>query len=145
METSYADLARILGLSQSGHPPVAPLQIIDQIQNGLPIKILYDVSNRLAPADTNFKFRIISRSSLTRRRSERKPLTAEESNRLARLVAVWTYAEKVWKSQEEARAFLFRPHPMLQGRKPIDVITESEFGAELVKGILGRLLYGTAA
>ena len=50
----------------------------------------------------------------------------------------------VWKSEEAARAFLNRPHPMLEGRKPIDVAIQSELGADMVKSILGELKYGTA-
>jgi uncharacterized protein (DUF2384 family) len=34
---------------------------------------------------------------------------------------------------------------MIEDRRPIDVVIESEFGAELVVEILGRLKYGTAA
>ena len=47
--------------------------------------------------------------------------------------------------EAEARAFLFRPHPMLDNRRPVDVVLASEFGRPLVEGILGRLSYGTAA
>ena len=145
METSYADLAGMLGISESGRSTAAPLEVIDRIQRGLPLAALFSVSEHVAPADMNFKFRIVSRSSLTRRKNDHKPLTADESNRLARLANVWTLAEKVWQDIEEARAFLFRRHPMLQGRKPIDLVIESELGADLVKDILGGLLYGTAA
>ena len=44
-----------------------------------------------------------------------------------------------------ARDFLFRPHPMLEDELPVDVVLRSEFGAELVIDILGRLKYGSAA
>lgn len=54
-------------------------------------------------------------------------------------------AREVWGSDEAARAFLFRPHPMLEGRRPIDVVLANEFGRSLVEGILGRLQYGSAA
>jgi len=51
----------------------------------------------------------------------------------------------VWGSDDAARAFLFRPHPMLEGQRPIDVVLANEFGRPLVEGILGRLQYGSAA
>ena len=38
-----------------------------------------------------------------------------------------------------------RPHPMIEDKRPIDIVIQSEFGAELVIEILGRLKYGTAA
>jgi hypothetical protein len=41
--------------------------------------------------------------------------------------------------------FLFRPHPLLEGRRPLDVVLASEFGRPIVEGILGRLKFGSAA
>jgi len=145
METSYGDLGGILGLLDHGTAHISPLHLIDRIRQGLPVRVLYTVSNQIAPDDSKFVFRIVPKASLARRKKGLKPLTADESNRIARLAAVWKLAETVWKNDEEARAFLFRPHPMLEGRRPIDVVLESELGAELVRNILGRLLYGSAA
>ncbi|MBV9777902.1 MAG: DUF2384 domain-containing protein, partial [Acetobacteraceae bacterium] len=72
-------------------------------------------------------------------------LSPEESARVARLAQVWALALEVWGGEEEARAFLFRPHPMLDERRPIDVVLANEFGRPLVEGILGALQYGSAA
>ncbi len=145
METAYAELAGILGISGPGGFPPAPLQLVERIQQGLPIATLYSISTQIAPGDKQFVARIVSRASLARRKVNSKPLTPDESYRLARVANVWGLAEKVWQSAEGARNFLFRAHPMLDGRKPIDVILESELGAELVRSILGGLLHGTAA
>jgi putative toxin-antitoxin system antitoxin component (TIGR02293 family) len=51
----------------------------------------------------------------------------------------------VWQSEAEARDFLFRPHAMIEDKRPIDVVIQSEFGAELVVDILKGLKYGSAA
>ena len=64
---------------------------------------------------------------------------------MARLAAIWTVARKIWGSDEEARDFLFRAHQLLDGRRPIDVAIENELGGELVRDVLGRLQYGSAA
>jgi putative toxin-antitoxin system antitoxin component (TIGR02293 family) len=58
---------------------------------------------------------------------------------------VWNLALDVWGGDAEAREFLFRPHAMLEDRCPIDVVIQSEFGAEMVVDILGSLKYGSAA
>ncbi|HEU0216337.1 MAG TPA: antitoxin Xre/MbcA/ParS toxin-binding domain-containing protein [Stellaceae bacterium] len=145
METPYAELAGMLGILGPGDLPPGPVQLVGRIQEGLPITTLYNVSTRIAPGDTQFVFRIVPKASLARRKHGRKLLTAEQSNRLARLAGVWALAESVWRDQGEARDFLFRPHGLLEMRRPIDLAIESELGAELVKNILGRLLYGTAA
>jgi putative toxin-antitoxin system antitoxin component (TIGR02293 family) len=34
---------------------------------------------------------------------------------------------------------------MIEDKRPIDVVIQSEFGAEMVVDILGRLKYGSAA
>ena len=78
-----------------------------------------------------------------RKRSRR--LSTEEGTRLARVARVWALAVDVWGSEEEARAFLFRDHPMLGDRRPIDLVIQSEFGAEMVTETLGGLKYGSAA
>jgi uncharacterized protein (DUF2384 family) len=72
-------------------------------------------------------------------------LSPEEGAKVARIAEVWTLARQVWGSDDAARAFLFRPHPMLEGQRPIDVALANEFGRPLVEGILGRLQYGSAA
>ena len=145
METSYPDLAGMLGITGGHGSTLAPLHIIERIQEGLSVATLYNVTAQIAPGDAQFVFQIIPRASLARRKSGLKRLTADESNRLARLANVWTLAEKIWQSADSARDFLFRQHPMLDGDKPVDVVLKSELGAELVRNILGRLMYGTAA
>ena len=51
---------------------------------------------------------------------------------------------QVWKDDAAARRWLFKPHMMLEDRRPIDVVLASEFGRPVVESILGGLLYGTA-
>ena len=63
---------------------------------------------------------------------------------MARLAEVWAFACEVWGGEGEARDFLFRAHPLLEGRRPVDVVLANEFGRPLVDGILGRLQYGSA-
>ena len=84
------------------------------------------------------------KATLERRKSARR-LSADEGTRLARVARIWSLALDVWNSEEEARDFLFRPHSMVEDRRPIDVVIQSEFGGEIVADILGRLKYGSAA
>ena len=46
---------------------------------------------------------------LRQAKSAERALSADESNRLARLAKIWTQALHVWKSDGEARDFLFPP------------------------------------
>jgi len=138
-------MAGVLGIAGTG-PKATTLDIVDHIQKGFAVKALYRVSDFLAPGDVNFKFQIVSKATLARRKKQPGArLTAHESDRLARLAKVFSFAREVWGDDEGARAFLFRPHPMLRGRRPIDVVLGTELGARLVEEILGRLQYGSAA
>lgn len=137
-----ADLAGMLGVADRRRS--SPLRLIRKIQEGLPVAALDRIAKQIAPEDPNFRHRIVPRSSLARRRQRYGRLSPEEGSRLARLANIWSFAVEVWKSEEDARQFLFGRHMLLEDRRPIDVAIESELGAELVKTMLGGLLYGTA-
>jgi putative toxin-antitoxin system antitoxin component (TIGR02293 family) len=138
------DVADVLGLPAKEWEARSPVGLIARIEQGLPVNALDRVAHLLAPNDAQFKYRLAPKATLARRRSARR-LSLEEGTRLARLARVWSLARDVWRSDEDARDFLFRPHPMAEDRRPIDLVIQSEFGAELVVDILGRLKYGTAA
>lgn len=147
MPVASDDIAAVLGFARGGRGrPTSPFAIIHRIEQGLPVAALDRVSQRVAPSDVNFKYLIVPKATLARRKKkEQGKLSIDESDRLVRLVKVWMFAREVWGSDEDARAFLFRPHPMLEGRKPIDVALRTDLGARLVEDILGRLKYGSAA
>ncbi len=144
-------IREVLGLHSKG--PLLPTSLMHEVEKGLPLTALDRVAKAVAPDDAQFAFRMVSRATLARRRkalsmarhAATARLSADESARVARLAGVWALAREVWGSDEEARAFLFRPHPILEGRRPVDVVLANEFGRPLVEGLLGRLQYGSAA
>jgi putative toxin-antitoxin system antitoxin component (TIGR02293 family) len=139
-----AEVANLLGVARPDKPLASPLQLIRKIEDGLPLRTFDRVMALVAPGDNSFKYRVIPKASLARRQHEKR-LTATESERLARIAGIWTFACDVWGSADEARSFLFRPHAMLGDRRPVDVVIDSEVGAQVVEGILGRLKFGSAA
>jgi putative toxin-antitoxin system antitoxin component (TIGR02293 family) len=145
MTATFEEVAGLLGLKGRADRPTSPLEIIERIQKGLPITALDRVSHFVAPSDANFKYLIISRATFARRKKQHEKLSVDESDRVVRLAKVWGIARDVWGSDEEARAFLFRPHMMLEGRRPVDLVLATDMGARLVEDILGRLKYGSAA
>ena len=140
-------ISEILGIRASG-----PLPLMSAVEKGLPLTSLDRVVHFVAPSDNKFAFRIIARATLARRRKALATakdraegrLSAEEGTRLARLASVWAMALNVWGGGEAARLFMFEAHPLLHGRRPVDVVLENEFGRPVVEGILGRLQYGSA-
>lgn len=97
---------------------------------------------RLAPEAPLLLYMIIPKVTLARRKREGK-LTAAESAKVARLNDVVVAAVDVWKTEETARDFLFRRHPMLGMQTPFEVALASDSGAALVQEVIGRLKHGT--
>jgi putative toxin-antitoxin system antitoxin component (TIGR02293 family) len=139
-----SDVAAVLGLPAKSIEARSPMTLIGRIEHGLPVKALDKVAHLLAPDDAQFKYRLVPKATLERRRTAKK-LSPEEGARLARLARVWAASREVWGGDDEARDFLFRPHAMAEDKRPVDLVIQSEFGAELILDILGGLKYGTAA
>lgn len=136
-------VSEMLGLPGK-RAPLSPIGLAARIEEGLPIAALDRLAGIVAPGDARFKYRLVPRATYGRRKDS-KILSSEEGTRLARLARVWSVALDVWGNEDEARNFLFRPHAMLEDKCPIDVVIQSEFGAEMVVDILGGLKYGSAA
>lgn len=140
MAATSTDWVKFLGL---GNRKLSPLGYLDWVNEGLPVDTLNKLTGAVAPDDKQFVNRLVGSKSTRYRRLD-KPLSVESGFRTVRVAIVWVMAVEVWKSEEAARAFLNRPHPMLEGRKPIDLVIQSDLGADMVKSILGELKYGTA-
>jgi putative toxin-antitoxin system antitoxin component (TIGR02293 family) len=140
---AFANVADVLGLPAK-ETTRSPFGLIARIEHGLPIEALERMARLLAPEDAQFKYRLVPKATFARRKGTHR-LSSEEGTRLARVARVWSLALDVWRSEDEARNFLFRPHPMIEDKRPIDIVIQSEFGAEMVIDILGGLKYGSAA
>lgn len=81
---------------------------------------------------------------------EAAPLHSLSSDRTTsdRLRRVWKRIRDIWRGEDDlshALSFLFRGHFMLDDRRPIDLILESEEGAKRFEAILNRIESETAA
>ena len=141
---AFSGVADILGLPAKEIAARSPFGLMSRIEDGLPIGALERVAHLLAPSDAQFKYRLIAKATYERRKTALR-LSSDEGTRLARVARVWSLALDVWQTEEEARDFLFRSHSMLEDRRPIDVVIQSEIGAELVLDVLSSLKYGSAA
>jgi len=141
--TDFLEAAKVLGVERREGRISSALQYLALLNRGLPVTSLERISNAIAPTDVHFKYRIVSKATLARLRSKRK-LNSNQSVLISRLAGIWARALQVWKSAGSARDFLCRPHPLLEGKLPIDLVLENEIGARLVEDILGRLEHGSA-
>lgn len=123
------------------------ISLIDQIDRGLPMTAVDQLARQVAPDDRTFKYHFVTRPTYARRKAQTPAgrLSRDESARLVRFARIWEMALTVWKGEDAARAFLERPHMLLDGRTPLTVILSGEVGGQMVEDILGRLLYGTGA
>ncbi len=118
------------------------LGLANSILSGLPVSALDRLAGAVAPDDARFKFRLIPKATLERRRkSATRHLTSEEGDRLARLAKVYVFALDIYKDSNDVREFLNRPHAMLDGRPPLDVALETGPGGDAVINLLGRIAY----
>lgn len=141
MATHPHSIEALLGVRAGIH--ASRLSLPTSIESGLPVAALDRLADKVAPGDARFKFRLIPKATLERRRkSVSKRLTSEEGDRLARLAKVFSFALDVYREAERAREFLGRPHPMLDGKAPLDVALATSPGADLVINLLGRAAYG---
>lgn len=142
MAVHAVSIEALLGLN-SGRPG-SPLALLRSIQQGLPVSALDKVANAFAPDDRSFKYRLVSRTTLQRRRKANGRLTAEEGGRLVRLGKVFGLAVGVYGDAEKAREFLRRPHPMLEQHSPLELALAADTGADVVVNLLGRIAFGGA-
>jgi putative toxin-antitoxin system antitoxin component (TIGR02293 family) len=138
------EAAALFGLTLPPAARSSDVAYLEFIERGLSLKILDRLASALAPGDVSFKYRIVPKASLARYASTQGRLSTPQSVLVARLASVWAQAFRIWKSEEATRDFLFHAHPVLNGRRPVDLALENEIGAELVRGVLGRLEAGTA-
>lgn len=112
------------------------------VEAGLPVSALDHLAAAVAPKDARFKFRLIPKATLERRRRSTKRLTVEEGDRLARIAKVYAVALDIYHDPEKVRDFLGRPHMMLDNKPPLDVALATGPGADAVINLLGRAAYG---
>jgi len=141
MSVDSGKVAEILGGEEVLYERVrtsADLQRV--VSEGLPIRALDEAVRYVAGsgrAATALRDRIVPRAT----RARRTRLRLAESERVERLARVMAIAEQVWEDREDAREFLREPHPMLDGKSPLEM-AETELGARRVERLLMSLEYG---
>ena len=136
-----AKIALLLGLRRG----ITSVERLDkQVEAGLPKASLGAIANhvyRSSKEATALMQQVIPAATFHRRGDTLKPQEGERVERLARVIAT---AEHVWNDTDDARAFLSTAHPMLGGKRPIEVAL-TELGARRVENLLWSLFHGVAA
>jgi putative toxin-antitoxin system antitoxin component (TIGR02293 family) len=138
--TAYQEVESLLGVPAG--KVGSPLALADRVEAGLSVDAVDRIARMLAPHDAAFKYRIVPKATLERRRKARSRLTTEEGDRVARLGKVYEMAVSIYRDVDKAREFLARPHVMLESRAPLEVALATGPGADAVVNLLGRAAYG---
>lgn len=132
-----ASVASLLGLS-NGHELDA-LALADLIAAGLPFRSAEVVNGLLEPLGTNPIHAIVSEPTLRRAKNKKRPLSREASGRIYDMVRVLARLLRMYHGDRaKAVGFLGRNHPLLDGRKPFDVVRASAAGADAVLVLLDQ-------
>ncbi len=110
------------------------------VKEGLPKRSLQLVARRaVAPGEsiTAFVYSVVPPATFKRR----SRLSVHESERTERLARVVALAEALWGNEREAREFLNRPHPLLDGDTPLKT-ARTELGARRVERVLHDVEHG---
>ncbi len=120
--------ARFLGLPR--WEDIDELQLADCIRKGLPRKSVGYVFGQFELPKSAI-YDLIPRSSFHKKGTPR--LSQVHSERLFAVSKVFAEALRLYGGERaKASEFLQRPHPLLDGRSPMDLAFESTAGAEVV-------------
>ncbi|MDN5942810.1 MAG: DUF2384 domain-containing protein [Nitrospira sp.] len=111
------------------------------IHKGLPYRSLeFIISKFHLDLPRMSKILSVPARTMARRKAEQR-LTAQESDRLARLARILTYATEVFGAEEKASMWLTRPNRVLQCTAPIELL-DTDLGTQVIESMLGRIEHG---
>jgi putative toxin-antitoxin system antitoxin component (TIGR02293 family) len=98
--------------------------------SGLQFRDIYDI--------------VIPARTLKHRKARKETLTADESDKLARVIRIYDHAVRVLGDRDKALHWLDKPLRRFSGRTPLQML-RTEFGARMVEEMLGQTDYGMFA
>jgi uncharacterized protein (DUF2384 family) len=122
----------------------SPLAIVQRVECGLPLSSLENLVKNLSPDDERLNYRFNRARCLSSIRLN--PRQSLQSTKETGFPPSPKAGISRWKLTKGRRALAFQrgPHPLLNGRQPLDVAIRTSIGADLVYELLGQALYGIA-
>jgi putative toxin-antitoxin system antitoxin component (TIGR02293 family) len=112
---------------------------VERIEQGLPRRALDQLKRFSGLSDAHLSD-VIPRRTLTSLKRARK-LTADQSDRLARIAGIVAMAQSVFGDPELAREWLLTPNAALGKESPLRLLRTGS-GAYLVESVLTRIEHG---
>ena len=119
------------------------LDRVGAVRDGLPVAVVDELvaTGRLTTAELDRL--ALARKTLAHRRAVGH-LSADQSDRLLRLLRIIREAEDTFGDPEKARLWLRRPTAALAGNAPLELL-DTDVGVRRVETLLGRIGHGIAA
>jgi putative toxin-antitoxin system antitoxin component (TIGR02293 family) len=138
-----AAIAEVLGGRKVlGRTVRTPADLTRLVRTGLPSASVSTLASRLDLGNNVLSAKLgIPQRTLTRRLSQRSPLTPAESDRTVRMARVVAAAVELIGSHDSAIQWLQTPNRALGGDSPLDLL-DTDTGARMVEDVLGRIAYG---
>jgi putative toxin-antitoxin system antitoxin component (TIGR02293 family) len=138
-----AAIAEVLGLPRPGS--FDDLKLVAIISHGVPAQSAEHVARAMDPAGLHFKaHHLVPKSTLHRLRDGEKPLSTDASETLWQVARVYVEARRQYRDADATLAFMFRNHPLLDGRRPFDMARDTTAGSDLVLKLLAQAEAGVA-
>ena len=116
--------------------------IDDALRKGIRMSVAESIRAELAMNESNLaRYLGVSLSTIKRKRAMQGRLSVQESDRLYRLVRIYSLASVVLGSKENAREWLIEPQFGLDGARPMELL-QTEVGTRHVEEFLIRAEYG---
>jgi putative toxin-antitoxin system antitoxin component (TIGR02293 family) len=139
--TSVAKIVDVLGGEKVLGRRLGTLHDLrEAVLEGLPKRSVSHVAKAVAHGPKEQRtviHRIVPEATYKRRRDRLSMAESERTERVARIAAM---AFEVW-GEEDGRAFLANPHPMLGGETPLEAAA-TDLGAREVEAILRAIEFG---
>lgn len=117
---------------------------LEMVESGVSLNALNDFV-----AASGMQFRdiyevVIPARTLKHRKARKENLTADESDKLARVIRIFDHAVSVLGDKEKALHWLNEPKRRFAGRTPIQML-RTELGGRMAEELLGQIEYGMFA
>jgi putative toxin-antitoxin system antitoxin component (TIGR02293 family) len=112
-----------------------------QVEQGLPLATLEEFAAFSGFAMKDLLEVVIPLRTLKHRRQRQEPLSADESDKLARVARLWGFALKVFGNPDKARRWLTKPKIRFEERTPLSMM-HSSAGGDAVEEMLGQIEEG---
>lgn len=113
------------------------LRMLDEVKRGFAAQAVRASIRRMDPKGSTLQLHAFVPKRTLARGSKAGRLSPRTSENVMALLTVYVAALQAYDGDgNRAIRFLTRPHALLEGRKPVEVVRESPFGAQIVKDVL---------